>query len=1078
MSKGHIRGSVKYSIEENGEFSISNFNSSKPFASFFPGIAGRYGIPIWVFYVNRGQGVSAFGSKDKEHSILEFFPANKAWRFTHLLGFRTFIRTSKGSKQLFYEPFHNGFSNAGFHLSNNISITPYDLKLKETNRTLGLEVEVEYFTIPNDSYGALARTLSVRNSSKKKISLQLIDGLPRIVPYGTANLFLKKLGRTIEAWMGVKNLENGVPFYKIDVDPVDRAQVIHIKGGNFYLPFHYNGKRPKVLKAVVDPKYIFGPSNDLSCPHEFISCRNFTLPKTQITRSQMPCGFAFLKVTLAPGESKDIHSLIGSMHSPAALNSSLNRITGRGYLDKKRRENRDLILKLQSDIDTGSSSSRFNHYAKQTYLDNIMRGGYPVILGNEKRKNVFYMYSRKHGDLERDYNKFHIQSSYFSQGDGNYRDLNQNRRCDVWFNPEVGDENLITLCNLLQSDGYNPLVVKVARFSARSRSSLKKKLGRLAPARSIKKILSFLDGPFTPGELAFFLKNHRVRLNVPIDEFLQTLLADCAKHQEAEHREGFWTDHWTYNLDLLENYLSIYPEKKSEIIFNKKVFTFFDSAQTVNPRKHKYQVLEGKLRQLSSVSLHQAKSTIIGKRTTFANTSRTRHGKGKIYKTTLINKLLCLIGNKLATLDPFGVGIEMEAGKPNWYDALNGLPALFGSSLNETFELKRLIIFVRESLRSCGIKRLKITLEACQLLDALYRLIGENLESNRPERDFRYWDRSASVKEAYRAKTILGFSGKEKRVTSARIDSILELALKKLEAGIKKAKDRKTGVYCAYFINEITRSAPLKSPYINAKAFRQKRLPLFLEGQVHALRLAENKKSALALHRATRKSALFDRNLKMYKVTTSLKGMPQEIGRCRAFTPGWLENESIWMHMEYKYLLELLRGGLNEEFYKDFKNLLPPFQDPKIYGRSTLENTSFIVSSAHTDRSLWGNGFTARLSGSTAEFINIWLLMNVGARPFWIDSKARLSLRFKPILARWLFAKDNTYSFNFLSKIRIVYHNPKRKDTFGRDAVKVKRIAFRDNSGRQVEISSDTLPSPYAQQFRARQIKHADIFLG
>ncbi|MDP2938103.1 MAG: hypothetical protein Q8N72_02515, partial [Candidatus Omnitrophota bacterium] len=60
------------------EFVIENYNLAKPFANFFPGIAGRYGIPMWVFYVNRGQAIASFGIKDKDHAILEFFPANKS----------------------------------------------------------------------------------------------------------------------------------------------------------------------------------------------------------------------------------------------------------------------------------------------------------------------------------------------------------------------------------------------------------------------------------------------------------------------------------------------------------------------------------------------------------------------------------------------------------------------------------------------------------------------------------------------------------------------------------------------------------------------------------------------------------------------------------------------------------------------------------------------------------------------------------------------------------------------------------------------------------------------------------------
>lgn len=35
----------------------------------------------------------------------------------------------------------------------------------------------------------------------------------------------------------------------------------------------------------------------------------------------------------------------------------------------------------------------------------------------------------------------------------------------------------------------------------------------------------------------------------------------------------------------------------------------------------------------------------------------------------------------------------------------------------------------------------------------------------------------------------------------------------------------------------------------------------------------------------------------MYKISESLQGQPEELGRMLAFPPGWLENESIWMHM-------------------------------------------------------------------------------------------------------------------------------------------------------------------------------------
>ena len=47
---------------------------------------------------------------------------------------------------------------------------------------------------------------------------------------------------------------------------------------------------------------------------------------------------------------------------------------------------------------------------------------------------------------------------------------------------------------------------------------------------------------------------------------------------------------------------------------------------------------------------------------------------------------------------------------------------------------------------------------------------------------------------------------------------------------------------------------------------------------------------------------------------------------------------------------------------------LIPFLDPTVYGRSTLEGASFIVSSAYPDERFNGRTFQLRLSGMTAAF--------------------------------------------------------------------------------------------------------------
>jgi hypothetical protein len=1070
---------VRYELNEKGEFIIENYNYAKPLANFFPGIAGKYGIPMWIFYVNRGQAINSFGTDGKDHAILEFQPANKAWQQTSLLGFRTFFKICDSKKDCFYEPFHNGLSSLTFDLENKMSMSSYDLKLEETNKTLGINTKVAYFPIPEDNFAGLVRMVTIKNTSKKTRNIQLLDGLPRIVPYGIANLFLKKLSRTIEAWMRVENLDKSAPFYKVNVDPIDRPQVLHVKGGNFFLGFQYKGKKAQLIKPIVDPEAIFGPINDFSFPRKFVSTPKFKLPQKQQTVCKTPCGFILLDLSLAPGEEKTFYSVTGNAANLELFNSSvIKKLTSPGYLKEKETQNREIIESLQADVETKSSSWKFDYYCKQTYLDNVMRGGYPLVFKTGDQRSVFYLYSRKHGDLERDYNKFQIQPTYFSQGNGNYRDMNQNRRCDVWFNPEIQDFNISVFLNLLQADGFNPLVVKGATFSLKDTAGFKKALSDKVSDDDLQKILALLEKPFTPGKLILFLEENKIKVPLDHDAFLTLTLSFSIKNPEADHGEGFWIDHWHYNLDLLESFLGIYPEKLKEVVFDKKVYTFYDNAYVVQPRQKKYILLDGLPRQLHSVVLDEEKKKLIGQRPVQPNTLRTNYGQGDIYKTTLINKLFCLFVNKLSSLDPFGVGIEMEADKPNWFDSLNGLPALFGSSSCETFELKRLAIFMKEAIKNSGMENISLSEEVSEFLRALSELINKNLCDNSSDKDFQYWDSSYGLRESYRARTRLGFSGKEIEISGPDALDFLDKAIQKIDLGLEKAKDEKKALYYGYFINEVAEYDLIDNTFVKPKKFVQKKAPLFLEGQMHALRLTKDAQSALAIYEATKQSLLFDRKLKMYKVTAPLKSMPEEIGRCYAFTPGWLENESVWLHMEYKYLLEILEHGLYDEFFQDFKNVLIPFQKPEVYGRSILENSSFIVSSAFPYPNLQGNGFVARLSGSTVEFLQLWLHMNSGKKPFFLNEKNELNLRFSPVLPGWLFsAKEKTYSFRFLSNIPVVYHNPKKGDTFGKDGVRVKKIILNQDGGKTVEIASDTVPSPYAREIRERKVKSLDIYL-
>jgi hypothetical protein len=1037
-----------------GRFSLPNFQQTRPFSSFLPGIAGTLGIPLWVFYVNRGQAIAGFGVESKDHPIMEFQPARKAYEQTGALGFRTFINLRRGKQTKYYEPF------ASWHASEvkrEMLVGMNEVEIRETHPGLGLETSVLYFIVPAQPFAALARRVSFRNLGSKPLELEILDGMPALVPYGTNDGALKNMARTVEAWMEVAHLETRIPFYKLRASSGDSAEVSAIQTGNFALAFSADGER---LPVLADPVTVFGFDTAFTHPQNFTTLGlDSVLSATQILEGRTPCAFFAAKLTLNPSEAKNVNSLYGMVASFPLIEAQAAKLTSNEFFETSLAEARQLAQTITDPIATQTASPLFDAYCRQTFLDNVMRGGWPLILGG---KHVYHVYSRKHGDMERDYNYFVLAPEYYSQGNGNYRDVNQNRRADVFFEPRVADFNIRTFVSLIQSDGYNPLVVQGAVFSlsAEKRAAL---LEKFEHAQALEKIIS---APFTPGKLLTAAINAEVPNPV---EFLETVLAQSEQHLHAVFGEGYWVDHWTYILDLLDSYLAIYPDKKAELLFDSQPLPFYDSPEVVLPRRERYVLSGNKPRQLNALRKDPEKAALIASGGENGQWARAQNGQGDIFRLNLFGKLNLLALLKFATRDPFGMGIEMEAGRPGWYDALNGLPGMFGSSMPETYELLRLVDFLLASLEETP-RETELPREADILLDAIHA----HLESD----PLTAWNALADAREAYRSATRLGFDGKTVHLDAATLTELLRGIKSNLEDGIRRAAALTHDVPPTYLACEpikydvLDETDPAGRHYIHVKSFKPVPLPAFLEGPVRQMKILTQDK-AKHLHAKVRESDLYDHKLGMYRVNVSLDDQPHDIGRARAFSPGWLENGSIWLHMSYKYLLELLRAGLYEQFFAELPTNLVPFMDPAVYGRSPLENSSFLVSSVHPDETLHGGGFVARLSGSTAEFLSMWQVMMSGAQPYIVEN-GELQLALKPVLPGAWFDAEGNLSFCLLGKTQVTYHNPSRRDTFS--GLEVEKTVLRLESSEMVEFSGGIVPAPYAQMVRKGNVSSIELY--
>lgn len=1050
-----------FSFKKN-KFIIENYEAQKPFSSFLPGIAGVNGIPMWTFYVNRGQCISSFGVQDKNSPMMEFAPASVAYKEVYTRGFRTFVKYDSDN---IHEPFSSKQARAKMKLSMGM--------LEISDMTDNLECKVSYCNVPGRDFAGLLRKVELKNTSDKSLSFECLDGLPEILPYGTKNEDYKENGHLLRSWMEVDNLDKSIPFFKLRASTEDETQVTQFSSGHFTVSWNGQGD---VLPVIVDMENIFGQDTSLQEAQVFKSQSVFDIfSKDNITANKLPGHFTGGAYTLAPNETCTVYTLFGHTADIERVNVWVEAVDLVDFAFSSFIESESTVTELTDDIETKSGHPVFDQYCRQSYLDNVMRGGYPISLG-EAKKNTYYVFSRKHGDQERDYNFFSISPEYYSQGNGNFRDVNQNRRNDVFFHPDVEDHNIKLFYDLIQLDGYNPLVIEgqLFRLDPKQKQTFVSLLQKFEfEDKEVEAVLSLVKTDFSPGALFARLKgSQRFSTSKSGDNDLKRLfdkLMDMTSARYwARHSEGFWSDHWTYNLDLIESYLAIYPDRLMNLFFYDKTYKYYDSPVRVLPRYKKYEKAGDKLRQYHATELDLEKLERLKRNENDSCWVKTDYGHGQTFHTSLIAKLVGLVFTKFTLVDPYGMGLEMEAGKPGWNDALNGLPGLFGSSMAEQVELQRLVDFLigLEDKVSDKKEPIDLPLEVLEHWNQMMILLDKNLSGAMTDQD--YWDKSRSVLENYREMTRFGVSGETVTSDFNRLLKDLKRIHRKLVNGGNKAQELGQGLLPTFF----TFDWRMEDDTLTLEKCTT--LPHFLEGPARALKNLK-RDEAKSLHKSVEKSDLYDQGLKMYKTSVSIEGESHEIGRIRAFTPGWLERESVFLHMEYKYLLGLLKSGQYEDFFKTFKEALIPFQDPEKYGRPTTENVSFIASTNNPDPGQHGRGHMARLSGSTAEFIHMWLVMMIGERPFELENN-ELTFKLQPHLPEWIFNENMELTFKLFGKTLVTYKNQKRKATYGEGCTKVESIQLVMDDG-QVHNFSNNVKGHFARALREGRVQQMLVTL-
>lgn len=132
-------------------------------------------------------------------------------------------------------------------------------------------------------------------------------------------------------------------------------------------------------------------------------------------------------MTLRPGETVTISTFYGRTDHILDVPVQASRIMEKGFVPYKLTRTREVMRQITASITTRTKNKLFDEHVRQMYLDNSLRGGIPIILGGQDdndgvlnadedpKLKVFHVFSRIHGDLERDYNDFVLSPTFFSE---------------------------------------------------------------------------------------------------------------------------------------------------------------------------------------------------------------------------------------------------------------------------------------------------------------------------------------------------------------------------------------------------------------------------------------------------------------------------------------------------------------------------------------------------------------------------------------------------------------------------------------------------------------------------------------
>jgi hypothetical protein len=762
------------SLDGERFYKISHYNQMEP---FFMSIVSA--TDQWM-YISSNGALTA-GRKNPERALFPYYTVDKIHDYQDKTGSRTVLLVTKGNKTYLWEPFAGNYQYV-YSIRRNIFKNQFGNKLifQEINEDLSLTFQ--YGWVCGNRYGFIKQS-RLFNDSSEHVSVNILDGLQNILPWGVDSALQAGFSNLIDAYKKAELVpETTLGLYRLSSIPVDTAEPSEALKVNTV----WSAGLGEISILLSDQQVNrFRRGEQVNTERDIKACRGAYFVQSEIT---LPPGTTreWNMIAEVSQDSADVAGLIQSLKNGEDLVPLLHEDIEKSTSDLAR-----IIAAsdgLQRSADELSTSRHLSNV-----LYNVMRGGlfehnYVVFKSDllafiskantplyEKASRLFasleehlsyhqiieivlaqddpnlirlcYEYlpisfSRRHGDPSRPWNRFSIETrnengvKNFSY-QGNWRDIFQNWEALGMSFPEYLEGMICKFVNASTPDGYNPY--RITR-----------------------------DG------------------------------IDWERPDPADPwaNIGYWGDHQViYLLKLLELSNQYHPGQL-KFFLNKAIFSYAHVPYQIKTYpdllSNPHQTIEFDYKLDEIISNRSSKIGSDGK---------LFHDKeSEVIHVTLTEKLLVSILVRLSNFIP-GAGIWMNTQRPEWNDANNALVG-YGVSLVTTGYLRRYIRFCYDLFSSQNLDVVVLSAEVADLLEEIGWVLSEDkmsiknslTDSGRKKMMDGLGLAGSKHRQAIYSK---GFSGSKKEVPLISVLDLLNVSLKHLDATLLENK-RSDNLYHSY----------------------------------------------------------------------------------------------------------------------------------------------------------------------------------------------------------------------------------------------------------------------------------------